>query len=63
MSEWDKKYCNMEVQAYIKIEKKGMGEFQFGLVTASLNGDFKKTNESIISIDLSKIGKRKTLKV
>ena len=38
----------MEVQAYIKIEKKGMGEFQFGLVTASLNGDFKKTNDENI---------------
>ena len=42
MSEWDKEYCNMEVQAYIKIEKNGMGEFQFGLVSGSMCGDFRK---------------------
>ena len=45
MSEWDKKYCNMEVQAYIKIEKKGIGEFQFGLVFGSITGDFIIRND------------------
>lgn len=48
MSEWDEDYCNMEVQAYINIEKSGLGEFQFRLVTGSLNGDFKKTNDETI---------------
>lgn len=48
MSEWDEDYCNMEVKAYINIEKSGMGEFQFGLVTGSLNGDFKKTTDETI---------------
>ncbi len=37
MSEWDKDYFNMEVQAYIKIEKSGSGEFQFGLVFGSMD--------------------------
>jgi|SRR3989344_4394444 len=45
MSNWDKKYCNMEVQAYIKIEKNGIGEFQFGLVQGQICGDFKKEEQ------------------
>ena len=48
MSEWDKDYCNMEVQAYIKVEKKGFGEFQFGLVSGSINGDFIIRNDEDI---------------
>lgn len=38
MSEWDKDYFNMEVQAFIKIEKSGRGEFRFGLVCGSIDG-------------------------
>lgn len=38
MSEWDKDYFNMEVQAFIKIEKSGRGKFQFGLVCGSMDG-------------------------
>jgi len=32
MDEWDEDYVNMEVQAYLKLDKEGGGEFQFGLV-------------------------------
>jgi len=32
MDEWGEDYVNMEVQAYIKINREGGGEFQFGLV-------------------------------
>ena len=32
MDEWDEDYCNMEVQAYLKLNRQGNGEFQFGLV-------------------------------
>lgn len=38
MSSWDIKYCDMEVQAYIKIEKNLMGDFQFGLVSGQIDG-------------------------
>ncbi len=38
MSEWDKDYFNMEVQAFIKIEKSRIGEFRFGLVKGSMDG-------------------------
>lgn len=31
MDEWDEKYCNMEVQAYLRLSSSG-SEFQFGLV-------------------------------
>lgn len=41
MSEWDKEYCDMEVPAFITIKRGGSGEFQFGLVTACLDGEFK----------------------
>ena len=42
MSEWDKKYIDMEVQAHITIEKGGDGNFQFGLVSGSIDGDIIK---------------------
>jgi hypothetical protein len=42
MSSWDEEYFNMEVQAYIEIDEKGNGEFQFGLVFGSINGDIVK---------------------
>ncbi|MFH1432895.1 MAG: hypothetical protein ABIG84_06795 [archaeon] len=38
MEMWDKDYFNMEVQAYIKIEKSKRGEFQFGLVWGAIDG-------------------------
>ena len=44
MSEWDSEYCNMEVQAYIRIKKNELGEFQFGLVSGNIDG--KKSGDT-----------------
>lgn len=38
MEMWDEDYLNMEVQAYIRIEERGTGDFQFGLVSGSIDG-------------------------
>jgi hypothetical protein len=35
MELWDEDYFNMEMQAFIEIDEKGDGEFQFGLVRGS----------------------------
>lgn len=45
MSEWDNKYLDMEIKAYINIEKDGSGDFHFGLVSASIDGDFLKEQQ------------------
>jgi len=39
MELWDEDYWNMEVKAFIKIDPKGMGEFQFGLVSGQIDGE------------------------
>ena len=39
METWDEDYFNMEVQAYIKVDSKGFGDFQFGLVTGEIHGE------------------------
>ncbi len=39
METWDEDYFNMEVQAYIEIEKNGDGKFQFGLVSCQIGGE------------------------
>ncbi len=39
MESWDEDYFNMEVQAYIEIDAKHMGHFQFGLVSGHLDGE------------------------
>ena len=39
METWDEDYFNMEIQAYIKIGPKGLGEFQFGLVSGYIDGE------------------------
>ncbi len=39
MKMWDEDYFNMEVQAYIEIDEKDMGRFQFGLVSGYLDGE------------------------
>jgi hypothetical protein len=39
MEMWDEGYFNMEVQAYIEINGKGLGNFQFGLVSGYLDGE------------------------
>ena len=33
MENWDEDYFNMDGQAYVEIDKRGSGNFQFGLVT------------------------------
>lgn len=38
MEMWDEDYFNMEVQAYVQIEEDGLGDFQFGLVSGSIDG-------------------------
>lgn len=43
METWDDDYMNMEVQAYIQIERNGSSEFQFGLVSGAIDGEIVKT--------------------
>ena len=45
MEMWDEDYFNMEVQAFILIEPNGIGNFQFGLVSGTLDGDVLKTGK------------------
>ena len=42
MEMWDEDYFNMEVQAYIEISAKRLGNFQFGLVNGYLDGEVVK---------------------
>lgn len=42
MDEWDNEYINMETNAYIQIDKKGYGSFQFALVSGSINGEMEE---------------------
>ncbi len=42
MENWNEAYFNMEVQAYLEINQKGSGDFQFGLVTGQINGEIAK---------------------
>lgn len=42
MEQWDSDYINMETQAYFKADKKGNGEFQFGLVWGDINGEIEE---------------------
>ena len=42
METWDEDYFNMEVQAYIEINERGSGDFQFGLVIGSIDGELVK---------------------
>lgn len=42
MQNWDEDYFNMEVQAYIEINERGAGDFQFGLVTGQIDGEVVK---------------------
>ncbi len=39
MEMWDEGYFNMEVQAYISINSRGNGDFQFGLVSGYIDGE------------------------
>jgi uncharacterized protein YndB with AHSA1/START domain len=42
MDSWDEDYFNMEVQAFIRVEPNGAGDFQFGLVSGVLDGEVAK---------------------
>ena len=42
MDEWDNEYINMETKAYIQIDKKGLGNFQFALVMGSIDGEVEE---------------------
>jgi hypothetical protein len=44
MDMWDEDYFNMETQAYIEITSQNGGEFQFGLVTGSIDGYLENNN-------------------
>lgn len=41
MEQWDADYLDMEVEAYIKFESGGRGEFQFGLVYGNMDCHYK----------------------
>ena len=45
MEMWDAEYFNMEVQAYLRIGDNGIGSFQFGLVSAGLDGEVVKSGK------------------
>jgi hypothetical protein len=47
MEMWDDSYFNMEVQAYIEIDEKGFGDFQFGLVIGQIDGEIIKENADL----------------
>lgn len=51
MDMWDEDYCNMEVQAFIRIGSNGIGDFQFDLVSGGIDGKVVKTGnvEQLIS--------------
>lgn len=42
MEAWGEDYFNMEVQAHIKVNPNGLGEFQFGLVSGHIDGEIVK---------------------
>ncbi|MDV3002553.1 MAG: hypothetical protein N5P05_004208 (plasmid) [Chroococcopsis gigantea SAG 12.99] len=46
MEQWDEDYFNMETQAYIEIESDYSGDFQFGLVAGSLDGELETSAEN-----------------
>jgi len=46
MEQWDQEYCNMEVQAFIRIGSNGIGEFQFALVSGELDGEVVKVGDA-----------------
>ena len=44
MEMWDKKSSNLEVQAYIGINEKRLGNFQSGLASGYLDGEVANNN-------------------
>lgn len=48
MELWDSDYFNLEVPAFITIEKSGLGNFQFGLVCGELQGKVENNSERFV---------------
>jgi len=46
MDMWDEDYCNMEVQAFIRVGSNGIGNFHFGLVSGGIDGEVVKTGNA-----------------
>lgn len=46
MDMWDEDYCNMEGQAFIRVDANGVGNFQFGLVSGGIDGEVVKTGNA-----------------
>ena len=46
MERWDQEYVDMEVQAYIRIDSDGTGQFQFGLVSGEIDGRVEQIGNS-----------------
>jgi hypothetical protein len=44
MDMWDEEYFKIETKAYIEIPQDYAGEFQFGLVVGSLDGEIEEMN-------------------
>jgi hypothetical protein len=51
MDLWDREYMDMEVPAFIRFEKEG-GEFQFGLVSGSIDGRYRG-NSGIAGVEFT----------
>jgi len=45
MEMWDEDHFNMEVQAYLRIDAKGLGDFQFGLVSGQIDGEVARRGD------------------
>jgi hypothetical protein len=46
MEMWNEDYFNMETQAYVEIQPNNLGDFQFGLVSGSLDGYLESINDT-----------------
>jgi hypothetical protein len=46
MELWDEEYFNMEVQAYITVKSQAVGDFQFGLVSGGMDGEFSGSGDT-----------------
>ncbi len=46
MDMWDEDYFNMEVQAFVEVDDRGCGHFQFGLVCGCMDGEIVRGGET-----------------
>lgn len=47
MEGWAQDYVDMEVPGYIRIDKEGTGQFQFGLVAGDLDGRLESCGDMV----------------